>query len=71
MKRDEILEGLTELLETDAPLEGPELLADLGSWDSVAVISFMAMVDDRWSVTLTPNDIYACKTVDELVALVG
>jgi acyl carrier protein len=70
MTRDEFLVALSELLETDSPLTGSEELSGLGSWDSLAVISFMAMVDDKWGVTLAPNDIYACKKVDDLVALV-
>jgi acyl carrier protein len=34
------------------------------------VISFIAMVDDKAGVTLPPNKISACKTVNDLVALV-
>ena len=70
MTRDEFLVALSGLLEADSPLTGSEELAALGSWDSVAVISFMAMVDDRWGVILAPTNIYACRTVDDLAALV-
>jgi acyl carrier protein len=70
MNRDEFLVALSELLETDSPLTGSEELASLASWDSMAVISFMAMVDDKWGATLVPKNINACKTVDDLAALV-
>ena len=70
MTRDELLSELGELLEVDSPLTGPEELSSLGSWDSVAVITFIAMVDDKSGVELPPNKISACKTVDDLVALV-
>jgi acyl carrier protein len=69
MRRDDFLVALSELLETDSPLTGSEELSGFGSWDSVAVISFMAMVDDKWGVTLAPKNINACKTVDDLAAL--
>lgn len=68
MNRDEFLVALSELLETDSPLTGPEELSGLGGWDSVTMISFMAMVDDKWGITL--SNINACETVDDLVALV-
>jgi acyl carrier protein len=70
MTHGEFLAALRELLETDVPLTGSEELSALGSWDSVAVISFMGMVDDKWGVTLAPTKIQACKTVDDLAALV-
>ncbi len=71
MTHDEFLGELGELLEADSPLTGPEELSSLGSWDSVAVISVMAMVDEKSGVTLDPKKIYACNTVDDLFALVS
>jgi acyl carrier protein len=68
--REELLVGLTELLETNLPLTGLEELSSLGNWDSMAVISLMAMADDRCGVTLAPRKINSCKTVDDLVQLV-
>jgi acyl carrier protein len=70
MTRNEILFELSGLLETNTPLDGSEALSGLGNWDSLAVMSLMAMVDDKWGVTLAPKDIYKCATVDDLVALV-
>jgi acyl carrier protein len=50
-------------------LTGSEKLSTLGSWDSMAVISFMAMADDRFGLSLAPTGINSCKTVDDLIAL--
>jgi acyl carrier protein len=69
MNRDEFLVALSELLEKDPPLTGAEELSDLGGWDSVAVISFMAMADDKWGAVSLAN-ISKCNTVDDLMALV-
>lgn len=71
MTHGEFLVDIGELLETDSPLTGPEELSSLGSWDSVAVISVMAMVDEKLGITLDPKKIYACNTVDDLFALVS
>ena len=70
MTHDEFLVAFGELLETDSPLDGTEELSALGSWDSTAVISFMALADDKWGVTLAPTKIYACRTIDDLAALI-
>jgi len=70
MTREEVLTGLTELLEANHPLTGPEELSGLSNWDSMAVISFMSMADDRFGITLAPNAVNSCKTVNDLVALV-
>jgi acyl carrier protein len=69
MTRDEFLAELGELLEANAPLTGPEELSGLGSWDSVAVIGVIAMIDENLGVTLDPKKIYACNTADDLFAL--
>ena len=68
--REELLAELTELLETNLPLTGLEELSSLGNWDSMAVISLMALADDRCGVTLAPRKIDSCKTVNDLVELV-
>jgi acyl carrier protein len=69
MTREELLVGLNELLETDQPLTGHEELSGLGTWDSMAVIGFMSLVDEARGVTLAPSAIDSCKTVNDLVEL--
>jgi acyl carrier protein len=69
MTREELLVGLNELLEIDHPLTGSEELAGLGTWDSMAVIGFMGLVDEASGVTLAPSAIESCKTVNDLIEL--
>lgn len=72
MKLDAFLRELEALLELDAnSLKGDEVLEDTGMWDSLTQVSFMAMVDEKFGLTLPAEKIAACKTVPELVALVG
>ncbi len=71
MDRQEFLARLDELLELPAgTLKGPELLGSLDEWDSLAVLSFIAMADEKFGRTFASKAIVACKTVDDLAKLV-
>ncbi len=66
-----VLDGLCEVLELDkGALKGHEELAELESWNSLAVLGVIAFADENCGVTLSPEKIMACRTVAELVALV-
>jgi acyl carrier protein len=52
-------------------LTGRELLADLGGWDSVAILSFIALADEQFRVSLAPSDIQASRTVNDLLLLIS
>ncbi len=72
MGNSEFLAQLDELLELPAgTLKGPELLGSLEGWDSLAVLSFIAMVDEHFGQPVSPKAIVACKTVDDLGKLAG
>jgi acyl carrier protein len=49
-------------------LEGSERLEDIG-WDSLALMSFIAMVDEQIGRELSPRDVGRCETVDDLYKL--
>lgn len=69
MTRDEFLTAFSELLETESPLTGSEKLSDLANWDSMTMLRFMAMIDERWGMTLAPKKLSESTTVDDLMAL--
>lgn len=72
MNRKDFLLALDEMLELDAgTLTGPEELASLDSWDSLAVISFIALVDERFGTVVEGEKLAKAKTVDDLLALAG
>jgi acyl carrier protein len=52
-------------------IHGHEKLADLPTWDSLAVIGFMAAMDKHLNVQIPPNGISAAETVDDLRKLVS
>jgi len=43
-------------------------LKELEEWDSLAVVSVMAMLDKHFSVRLKPNDIKSLVTVEDILA---
>lgn len=52
-------------------IKGSEDLRTLDGWDSLAVISFIAMVDENFSVQFSAGDIAKCNSVNDLRALLG
>ena len=72
MSNHEKLQSIDELLELPlGTLTGDEQLSKLPAWDSVAVIGFLAMADERFHVSIRADKISDCKTVAELVALLS
>jgi acyl carrier protein len=71
MSKTDFLLQIDDLLE-QAPgtLQGPELLVDYG-WDSLGVVSFIALVDEHFNYTVPPKQLALCKTVNDLLGLVG
>lgn len=45
-------------------------LDSLDGWDSVGMLSTMAVFDERFSVVLAPDQLLACKTGADLLNLV-
>ena len=66
----EFYEGLAEILEveTDHVNSGLEL-GD--SWDSLAIVSTIALIDDVYDIQVRPEKLADCKTVGDIEALVA
>lgn len=72
MNRSDFLNKLADILEVDAgQLTGPENLEDVGNWDSLSIITFVAMVDSDFQLMVNPEKLQKAKTVDDLLALVN
>lgn len=71
MEKSEILSMFDDLLELDAgTLKGDESLAEL-NWNSLAIIGFIAMADEKYQIALSPKDIINAKTINELIGLIN
>ena len=66
----EFQEGLAEILEVDAgELEDGFELGEL--WDSLAVVSTLALIDEVHDVTVGAEDLAECKTVGDIKKLIS
>lgn len=60
---------LDEILELKpGTLKGDEQLADLEQWDSLAMMSFIALASEQ-GVALSPRQFARCNTVNDLLLL--
>lgn len=68
MTKTDFLVEIANILEESDPgvLTGKERLAELPAWDSLAVLSFMALARERFHIALSPKDILGCTTVEDL-----
>jgi acyl carrier protein len=51
-------------------LKGGEALAGLDTWDSMAVLGFLAMADEQYGAMIPPKRVPECRTVDDLTDLI-
>ena len=67
-----LYEGLAEIFEIDINGIKPELsLNSLDiAWDSLAIISTIALVDDSFNVILNGKSLDSCKTVGDIENLI-
>ncbi len=74
MSRTEFLREFESMLEVPpepGSLTGAEPCADLEGWDSLAMLSFIALLDKEFEIKVPPAKISECQTVNDLVDLVG
>jgi acyl carrier protein len=70
MTRDDMLRQIEKIIET-APnsLSGNEKLSDLASWDSLAILGYIAAVDKSCGIRLKADQLYSCNTVNDLLTI--
>jgi len=63
---------LDEMLELEAgTIKHGQLLADIPKWDSLAIMGFIALLDEHFALSVPATKINECRTVDDLAQLVG
>lgn len=72
MTKTEILKALDEALDLEpGTLNGEELVDDLPTWDSVSLVSIIALANSKAGIKLSPRQIAPCVTINDVVALLG
>jgi acyl carrier protein len=64
------IDGMADILEIDAALVKPELVLADYAWDSLAIISTIALVDDLFDQMLDGQALANCTTVADVQALI-
>jgi acyl carrier protein len=68
--RKDILQLIENSLELEpGSLNGNEALNSL-NWSSLAVLSFMSLVDEKFAIVVSPKEMLNCKTVNDLIGIV-
>jgi acyl carrier protein len=71
MENTEVYNQLAVLMETQiGSVDGDQELESLENWNSLTIISFMALADGEYGITLSPKSILECRTVKDLANLV-
>ena len=72
MTIDEFIEELKETLELEnVKLNGDTNLKDLEEYDSLSVLSIIAMIDEKFGKKLSGQDFQSITTVKSLMELIG
>lgn len=64
-------EGLAEILELEPGEVSSATVLDESVWDSLAVVSTIALIDEVYDLQINADALVECQTVGEIEALIG
>lgn len=69
---NEFYDGMAEIFEVDVNQISPdfELHSCEAAWDSLAIVSTIALADDCFDVMLEGKALYECKTIADIEKLI-
>lgn len=71
MTAEDFIKRLVELMDTETKLELSTKLADVDDWDSLSMVAFFSYCNTTSSRKVTPEQIKAAQTVEDLFKLAG
>ena len=71
MTAEEFISKLVELMDTEAAINLSTRLADVEDWDSLSMVSFFSFCNTTLSRKVSPDEIKAALTVEDLFKLAG
>jgi len=69
-KVEEFFSGMSEILEVESVDESTPLENDDVDWDSLAIISTIALVDTIYGKSISGSDLEDCKIIGDLLKLI-
>lgn len=71
MTKEEFLEQMQDVLQTDAELTMDTVLADLEEWDSLSIMATMAFLDKNFGVKTSIKDYCEMNTIGDIATKAG
>ena len=71
MNKEEFISKLVELMDTEAEINLSTKLADVEDWDSLSMVSFFSFCNTTSTRKVSPEEIKAALTVEDLFKLAG
>ena len=71
MTKDEFLEKMQDVLQTDETLTAETVLGNLVEWDSLAIMATMAFLDKNFGIKVGIRDFIGMNTMADLMAKAG
>jgi len=72
MEKSEFFGLIEEMLELEPKsIHGGTSFRDLPGWDSMAVLNFIALVDEQFNLPVNPKDLASCTTIADLTRFAG
>lgn len=67
---EKFIEEMVDILDSEEEITMDTVLDDLEEWDSLSLVSFMAMANAVYGKKIVPSDVKMAKTVADLYKLV-
>lgn len=65
-----VINELAEILSVDAARLTPDFSLSEVSWDSVAIMSVIALIDDRYDEAVSGRELAACTTIGDILLII-
>lgn len=71
MDRNEFLEKMVDVLQTEDEITFNTKLEDLAEWDSLSIMATIAFLDKNFGVKVVYADLKAMKTIEDIAIKAG
>lgn len=70
MNTQNFIHDLEKLVEAQRPLTENTILDEEGIWDSLALVSTIALIDQHFSIKASGMQLASCKTLGDIIKLI-
>ena len=67
---NQFLKNIAEAISKEGEIRFEDDFRSYNEWDSMSALSVIAMVDEKYQVRITGNDVRECKTIQDLYNIV-